>query len=37
MNFMPPSATLPEQTLMFAKRGPLIHLNFLENLHVATS
>ena len=37
MNFMPPAATPPEQTPMFAKRSALIHPNFLENLHVATS
>ena len=37
MNFMPPAVILPEQTPMFAKRSTLIHPNFLENLHVATS
>ena len=37
MNFMLPAATLPEQPLMFAERSTLIHPNFLENLHVATS
>jgi len=37
MNFMLPAAILSEQTLMFAKRSTLIHPNFLENPHVATS